>query len=251
MTRALLTRLTLATALSLAAAPVLAFDPAEMTAAERTAFGEQVRAYILENPEIIMEAYALLEQRNAQAEAAADTQLIARHAAELFEDDHSWVGGNPEGDITLVEFMDYRCGYCRRATPEVASLLESDGNIRLIIKEFPILGESSLLSSRFAVATKLVAGDAAYHQVHDALLELNSDATEVTLRRLGDGLGLETEAILAHMDSDEVTEILVKNRELAQQLSISGTPTFVLQDRMLRGFLPAEPMAQIVADIRG
>lgn len=251
MTRALLTRLTLATALSLAAAPVLAFDPAEMTAAERAAFGEQVRAYILENPEIIMEAYALLEQRNAQAEAAADTQLIARHAAELFEDDHSWVGGNPEGDITLVEFMDYRCGYCRRATPEVASLLESDGNIRLIIKEFPILGESSLLSSRFAVATKLLAGDDAYHQVHDALLELNSDATEVTLRRLGDGLGLETEAILAHMDSDEVTEILLKNRELAQQLSISGTPTFVLQDRMLRGFLPAEQMAQIVADIRG
>ena len=132
----------------------------------------------------------------------------------------------------------------------MAKLLESDGNIRLIVKEFPILGEGSLLSSRFAVATKLLAGDKYYEQVHDALLELDADATEVTLRRIGDGLGLDTEEIIAHMESEEVTAILLKNRALAQELSISGTPTFVLQDRMLRGYLPAEQMAQIIAEIR-
>lgn len=250
MTRALLTRLTLATALSLAAAPVLAFDPAEMTAAERTAFGEQVRAYILENPEIIMEAYALLEQRNAQAEAAADTQLIARHAAELFEDDHSWVGGNPEGDITLVEFMDYRCGFCRRAAPEVHELVESDGNIRYVIKEYPILGEQSVLSSRFAIATKQIEGDEAYKATHDALIAFNGEVSEASLRRIGGSLGLNADEIIAHMDSAEVSAVIAENHQLAQRLSISGTPTFVMGDQLLRGYLPLEEMQQMAEEIR-
>ena len=251
MTRAMLTRLTSAAFLALASTPALAFDPSAMTETEREALGEEIRSYILENPEIIMEAYAILEDRKARAEAEADMHLVELYAEELFEDEHSWVGGNPEGDITLVEFMDYRCGYCRKAVPEVASLLKSDGNIRLIVKEFPILGEGSLLSSRFAVATKLLAGDKYYEQVHDALLELDADATEVTLRRIGDGLGLDTEEIIAHMQSEEVTDILRKNHALAKELAISGTPTFVLQDRMLRGYLPADQMAQIIAEIRG
>ncbi len=239
------------TALALMAAPAQSADLTAMTDAEREAFRAEVRAYLMDNPEVIIEAVNLMEQRKAEAQAEADLGLVAANADDIFDDGFSYVGGNPEGDITLVEFMDYRCGYCRRAKPEVAKLLKNDGNIRVIIKEFPILGEASMLSSRFAIATKQVAGDDAYIQVHDALMELNGDLTDVVLRRLADGFGLDADAILERMDSEEVTAEIAATRALAQKLQISGTPTFVLEDELLRGFLPADQMELIVADKRG
>ena len=139
------------TALALLGTPAQAFDVTQMSDAERAAFGAEIRAYILENPQLIIEAVNLLEQQQADAAAQTDLTLVSENAEDLFNDGYSWVGGNPDGDITLVEFMDYRCGYCRRAMPEVAKLLAEDGNIRLIVKEFPILGEASMRSSRFAV----------------------------------------------------------------------------------------------------
>ncbi|MCG7521230.1 DsbA family protein [Ruegeria sp. Ofav3-42] len=236
--------------LSLISGPVQALDLSTMSDAEKDQFGAQVREYLLENPEVIIEAINILEQRNAEAEAQVDKELVAANSDELFNDGYSWVGGNPEGDITLVEFMDYRCGYCRRAVPEVATLLEADGNIRLVIKEFPILGEASVLSSRFAVATKHVAGDDAYKQVHDALLEFTGEPSEVSLRRISDGLGLDSDAIIAAMDSEQVTDEINQTRALAQRMQISGTPSFVLGTEMLRGFLPADQLQQIANGVR-
>ncbi|WP_282169376.1 DsbA family protein [Ruegeria atlantica] len=236
--------------LSLITGPAQALDLSTMSDAEREQFGVQVREYLLENPEVIIEAINILEQRNAAAEASADKELVAANADELFNDGYSWVGGNPDGDITLVEFMDYRCGYCRRAVPEVASLLAEDGNIRLVIKEFPILGDASVLSSRFAVATKHVAGADAYKQVHDALMEFGGEPSEVSLRRISDGLGLDSDAIIAAMDSEQVTNEIGQTRALAQRMQISGTPSFVLGTEMLRGFLPADQMKQIADGVR-
>lgn len=236
--------------LSLISTSAQALDLNALSDAEKAEFGAQVREYLLENPEVIIEAITILEQRNAATQEQADRDLVASNADELFNDGYSWVGGNPDGDITLVEFMDYRCGYCRRAVPEVASLLAADGNIRLVIKEFPILGDASVLSSRFAVATKHVAGEDAYKQVHDALLEFSGEPSEVTLRRISDGLGLDSDAIIAAMDSNQVTEEITRTRELAQRMQITGTPSFVLGTEMLRGFLPADQMKQIADGVR-
>ncbi|WP_170752633.1 DsbA family protein [Ruegeria lacuscaerulensis] len=236
--------------LSLITGPAQALDLNAMSDAEKEQFGAQIREYLLENPEVIIEAINVLEQRNAVAEAAADQELVAVNADELFNDGYSWVGGNPDGDITLVEFMDYRCGYCRRAVPEVAELLAEDGNIRFVIKEFPILGDASVVSSRFAVATKHVAGDDAYKQVHDALMEFGGEPNEVTLRRLSDGLGLDSDAIMEAMDSDRVTDEINQTRELARRMQISGTPSFVLGSEMLRGYLTADQMLQIADAVR-
>ncbi|WP_300066807.1 DsbA family protein [uncultured Ruegeria sp.] len=236
--------------LSLLTSPAQALDLNAMTETEKAEFGAQVREYLLKNPDVIIEAINILEQRNAAAEAETDKELVAANVDKLFNDGYSWVGGNPEGDITLVEFMDYRCGYCRRAVPEVARLLSEDGNIRLVIKEFPILGDASVLSSRFAVATKHVAGDDAYKQVHDALLEFSGDPSEVTLRRISDGLGLDSDAIIAAMDSEQVTDEISQTRALAQRMQISGTPSFVLGTEMLRGYLSADQMLQIAEGVR-
>ncbi len=233
------------------AGPAAAFDINEMSDIERNAFGNAVREYLVENPEVIVEAINVLERRQAETQTRADFDLVANNAEALFNDGFSWVGGNPDGDITLVEFMDYRCGYCRRAHPEVAELLKTDGNIRWIVKEFPILGEASMISSRFAISVRQNAGDDAYRQVHDALMEFTGDPTEVALRRIAEGLGLDADAILAGMDADSVTTEIAETRALAQALEINGTPTFVLGDELLRGYLPAAQMEVMVADKRG
>ena len=240
-----------ATALTVGLAlPLQALDLQTMSPEEREAFRAEVRAYLLENPEIIMEAVAVLEQREAQAQAQNDVELVKSNAEALFNDGHSWVGGNPEGDITLVEFIDYRCGYCRRAHPEVSNLLKDDGNIRFILKEFPILGEQSLTASKFAIATKQVAGDEAYHAVSEALIAYSGDVTEPALRRLAEPLALPVDDIFAQMDSDEVTAVIEANHTLGRALQISGTPSFVMQDQMLRGYVPQNEMELIAAEIR-
>ncbi|MGQ0564437.1 MAG: DsbA family protein [Gemmobacter sp.] len=239
--------LILSAALLTAALPAPAQD---MTDPERQAFRAEVRAYLLENPEVLMEAIAILEERQAAGAAAKDAQVIADNTAAIFDDANSWVGGNPDGDITVVEFMDYRCGYCRKAAPEVEELVSGDGNIRFVVKEFPILGEASDLSSRFAIATLQLAGPEAYKQVHDALIALRGEPTRPALERLAADLGLDTAAIMARTTAPEVTAVIQANHDLATKLDISGTPTFVIGGIMLRGYVALEGMRQIVAEQR-
>ena len=247
----MLTRLTLAAGIALATAlPLAAQDLTALSDEERTAFRAEVRAYLLENPEVLMEAIAVLEQRQAEAQAEGDVLLVSQNAAELFESPDDWVGGNPDGDITIVEFLDYRCGYCKRAHPEVKELLESDGNIRLIVKELPILGPQSDLASRFALAAKLVAGDAAYASVNDALMGLRGEISPASLDRLAADLGLDGAAILAQTTSDDVERVLQRNRALARAMDISGTPSFVMAGDMVRGYVPLEQMRLIVEEAR-
>ncbi|OWU83401.1 DSBA oxidoreductase [Oceanicola sp. 22II-s10i] len=247
-----MTRLaSLAAALMLGtAAPALALDLTSMTDAEREAFRAEVRAYLMENPQVIMEAVQVLEERQAADKAQADKTLVEVNADAIFDDGFSWVGGNPDGDVTIVEFMDYRCGYCRKAFDEVNALLSEDGNIRFVVKEFPILGEASVVASRFAIATKQVAGDEAYHAVHDALMTFGGQPDETSLTRLAESLGIDPAPILDAMNNPEVTEEIAKTRALAQRLQISGTPTFVIGSEMVRGYVPGEVMAQVVADAR-
>jgi len=225
-------------------------DPAAMTPDERAAFHAEVRAYLVENPEVIVEALEIYEQRQAETAAERDRVMVEMLAPQLQDPATSWIGGNPDGDVTVVEFMDYRCGYCRRAHPEVAELVATDGNIRYILKEFPILGEQSVLASRFALATRLVAGDDAYKALHDAMMTMPGDFNELALELLAEELGLDADAITARMQDDAVTDVIRANHALARQLEINGTPSFVFGSEMLRGYLPLDGMRQIVAELR-
>ena len=250
-------RPTLATLALAAALPLLTLTgPAQadgltdMTAAEREAFNTAVRDYLVANPEVIVEAMTVLQSREDQAAAQNDLTLVQDNKEAIFNDGTSWVGGNPDGDITVVEFMDYRCGYCRKAYTEVEDLVKSDGNIRFVLKEFPILGEESMISSRFAVAVQQLHGPDAYKKAHDALIALRGNADEANLTRLATEMGLDPVAILARMNSDEVTAVIAANHALAETMAISGTPTFVMGGQMLRGYVPLDGMRQIVADER-
>jgi protein-disulfide isomerase len=237
---------TLLTTATLLAAPA----QAEMTPADREAFRAEVKAYLLENPEVLVEAMDVLQTRQDQAAAASDLELVVTYKDALTTDKNSWVGGNPNGDITVVEFMDYRCGYCRKAYSEVEELVKSDGNIRLILKEYPILGEDSVTSARFAIAVLQLGGDDAYKKAHDALITLRGQPDAENLGRLATDLGLDPTAVLAKMGSEEVSTVLAANEDLGGKMSITGTPSFVIQSQMLRGYVPLDGMQQIVADER-
>ncbi len=246
----MLKSLKLAALCALIATPLAAFDMSAMTDAERQSFRAEIRAYLLENPEVLLEAIGVLEAREAEEQAQNDLNLVSDNAEAIFNDGFSFVGGNPEGDITIVEFLDYRCGYCKRAHPEVKELISSDGNIRLILKEFPILGEQSVLASRFAIAVKEVQGDEAYLQTNDTLMTLRGEITEASLSDLSEELGYDTPAVFDAMNGAEVQETIQNNRALAQRLQINGTPSFIFGDQMLRGYAPLDAMREVVAELR-
>jgi protein-disulfide isomerase len=223
---------------------------AEMTAEERTALRDEMRAFLLENPEVLVEAMNALQAREDANAAARDAEMLAANRDAIINDGVSWVGGNPNGDITLVEFMDYRCGYCRKAHEEVAALVAGDTNIRLVLKELPILGPESLLASQFAIAVQQLHGPDAYKQAHDALITLQADITLETLANLASDLGLDPAPVMARMEGAEVRAVIEANHSLAGVMEVNGTPTFVLGDTVLRGYLPLDEMRQMVINER-
>jgi protein-disulfide isomerase len=247
MLRSTLSALTMAATMTTSA---LAFDIDQMSDNERAIFRSEIRDYLMENPEVLMEAIQVLEQRRAEQAIEQEKQLLAANHDAIFDDGYSFVGGNPDGDVTMVEFLDYRCGFCKRAFPAVEELIASDGNIRFVVKEFPILGEASTLASRYAIATKMLAGDEVYKQLHDKLMTWNGDINEAALSRVSSGLDLDHEAVLAKMNDDDVTEIIRKNRALGNLLQIQGTPTFIVGEAFIRGFAELEQMRQIVRLVR-
>lgn len=245
MFRTVLTVLALCLAL-----PAAAFEIESMSPEERDIFRAEVRDYLLENPEVLMEAIAVLEERRAQEAALAEVRMLEDNREAIFNDGFSYVAGNPDGDVTIVEFLDYRCGYCKRAHPQVQELLDTDGGIRLIIKEFPILGPESELASRYAIATKIVAGDDAYAEIHDKLMEWSGPINAGALGRISRGADIDHATVLEQMNSDEVSTIIAQNRDLAQRLAIQGTPSFVMEDVFVRGFVELPQMRTMVDAIR-
>ena len=221
-----------------------------MSDAETEAFGAAVRAYLLDNPEVIMEAVAVLEQRQQQDAATTDQDLVAQYYEQIFNDGYSAVSGNPDGTINIVEFSDYKCGYCKRAYPELLQLIEANPDIRFVLKEYPILGAESVLASRAAISVLVNEGDEAYERFHDALMRENGPLTELSLPLIAEGLGIDSAKMLETMNTALVTQMIQTNRSLGQQMQISGTPTFVIGNEMLRGYVPLAGMQQIVEETR-
>lgn len=234
-------------ALGLSSLPVQA---EEMTDAEREALGVEIRAYLLANPEVLVEAMGILQEREDLAALERDKALVLAQSDTLFVSEADWVGGNPEGDITLVEFMDYRCSYCRKAYEEVEALIEADGNIRFVVKEFPILGDASLVSSQFAIAVLQLHGDEAYAKVHDRLITLRGEPTPETLSRLATDMGFDPQPIIAQMTTPEVMDIIKANHTLAETMEVTGTPAFITLAGVMRGYAPLETMQDFVATAR-
>lgn len=236
--------------LSLAAAPAAAqTDIGNMTPAERAAFGAEVRAYLLANPDVLNEVIEEYARQRKAAQADADRQLVAEHADELYEDSHSYVAGNPEGDVTVVEFLDYNCPYCKQAHPEVLQLLEADPNVRLVVKEFPILGPESIAASQIAMAA-LEQDPESFPALYEALMSHQGRVNENAVYTLAEAAGYDVGELEEAAAATGIEDLIKDNYQLGARLGIEGTPGFVIGDRIIRGFVPADELAAAVEAAR-
>ncbi|UPH70664.1 DsbA family protein [Abyssibius alkaniclasticus] len=222
----------------------------DMTPDQRTAFGEAVRSYLLENPEVVMEAVAILQERESQAAVNNDRELALRYQSQLNDDGYSFVGGNPDGTINLVEFIDYRCGYCRRAHAEVRALVAANDDIRYVIKEFPILGEDSVVASRAALAVLVNDGEEVYYKMNDLLMTFEGPYNDATLEDMALEAGADPVRMAELMNTPLITDMIANNRALAQRIQITGTPTFVFGNQMVRGYVSPDVMNALLEDAR-
>ena len=213
---------------------------------DRNYLGMEIRDYLLENPEVIIEAIQIWEQRRHRAEAHAQALAVDRFFDEIFFDVNSWVGGSLEGAPTIVEFLDYNCGFCRRAHDDVQFLLAEDGNIRFVVKEFPVLGPDSEMASRFAIAVHRLYGDDEYKAVHDAMITFNGPIDIPAIESLIERMGFDIDRLEVEMLGDQVSNIIAANRELAQRLGINGTPGFIIGKTVYEGLQSYEAMVDAV-----
>ena len=220
-----------------------------MTPGERSEFRNEVRNYLLENPEVIFEAIQILEERRNVAAQQADRDLLIAQKDAIYNDGFSYIGGNPDGDITLVEFLDYRCGFCKRAHPEVQEVLERDPNVRLIVKEFPILGPDSVAAGRIALAALDLDRDK-YEDLGDELMTYNGNLTEQVAYKIAGNVGYDIPALKERSASPEIEARLQQNYALAQALGLQGTPAFIVGNEVIRGYLPVDDMMSAIQDAR-
>lgn len=225
------------------------FDIKTMTVEERETFRKEVREYLLANPEVIYDAIQILQKRREEAAAVADRDLVAKHADAIYKDTHSWSNDVADADITVVEFLDYRCGYCKRAHPAVEELLESDPKIKIVVKEFPILGPDSIAAGRMAMAAFAI-DPSKYRALSDALMTYKGNLTESAAYQIAAGLGFDIAVLKERAASQMITDTLNKNYQLAQALGVQGTPAFIIGKQIVRGYLPLEDLVAVVAQER-
>jgi protein-disulfide isomerase len=202
---------------------------------------------IMENPQIIMEAVALLDQeRNAQ-QAAVQEQTLAQQREVLENDPNAPFMGGADAGTVVVEFFDYNCPYCKRAATDVKALLAADSDVRVVYREWPILGEGSVLAARAALAAR---AQGKYAEMHWALMELQGRAEEASILAAARSVGLDIDQLIVDMDSEDVTAHIEVSRGLAQSLGFTGTPAFVVGDALVPGAVPLAELQSLVAQAR-
>jgi protein-disulfide isomerase len=206
-----------------------------------------VREYIMANPEIIRDAIeALREKQRLEAEEEARKALVER-GKEIFEDPDSPVLGNPQGDVTLVEFFDYRCTYCKGVAEAMFSIAKADGKLRLVFKELPILGPESVYAAKAALAAR---AQNKYEDFHRAMMKVRGVVNEDTILKTAQSVGLDVEKLKKDMTQPAVEDQLKRNMELARSLDINGTPAFIIGDRIIPGVVDADTMKKLIEQSR-
>lgn len=202
---------------------------------------------IRENPQIIMEAIAILEGQRDEAQAAAQAEFLLGQRSLLENDPNAPTVGNPEGDAVVVEFFDYNCPYCKRAAADVKALLAADSNVRVVYREWPILGEGSVFATRAALAAR---AQGKYDEMHEGLMEMRGRAEEASVLALARSVGLDVDQLVADMQSDAVNNHIATSEQLAQSLGFTGTPSFVIGDALVPGAVPLSELQGYIAEAR-
>jgi protein-disulfide isomerase len=196
-----------------------------------------------------MEAQNVLEAKMDKIQAERTVAAIKENAAEIFRPAGSPVAGNPKGDVTVIEFFDYNCGYCKKAFTDLAQLVDKDKKVKVILREFPILNKGSEETSRVALAAKM---QGKYWEFHRAMLESQGQASEASAVRVAEKVGLDIARLKKDMASPEVNKEITDTRNLAAKLGIQGTPHFLVGDRIIPGAPENlyEQMSKLVMEVR-
>jgi protein-disulfide isomerase len=217
------------------------------TAEQRQAIETIVRDYLIKNPEVMLEVLEAAKDKlssDAQAQRAA---ALAEKRQEIFDDPNAPVAGNPKGDVTLVEFFDYRCPYCKQVAPSLETLLGEDKQLRIVYKEFPVLGADSVTAARAALAARK---QGKYEPLHRALMDVKGQINEAAILNAAKSIGIDIERLKRDMVAPEIDRMLQANHQLAAALDIRGTPAFIVGNEVVPGAVGIDELRQLIAAAR-
>jgi protein-disulfide isomerase len=237
-------------ALTLATAAFIGLAPAQAAKNEPALTKEQVQKivhdYILDHPEVLMQSVENFQKKKIEERQANAAESLKKNK-ELLTASGSPEAGNPKGDVTMVEFFDYNCHYCKVAYPAVRDLMDKDKKVRVIFKELPILGPSSEEAAKWALAAY---AQKKYLDFHAAMMQNKEPITDSLLAKVAKKVGMDVDKAKEYVTSPDVASELAKNRALADQLDVSGTPAFIIGDDISRGAIPVEAMEEKVNALR-
>jgi protein-disulfide isomerase len=211
------------------------------------ALQQAIHDYILSHPEVLIQSLRIAKEREEARAAEQKNALVTSLKNDLVSDPNAPVRGNPSGDVTLVEFFDYRCPYCRQVEPFVQALIKNDRGLRVVVKELPILGPPSVYAARVALAAYK---QGKYEQFHDAVMLKRSNFDEATLLKLAEETGLAFDRLKTDMNSPEVDAEIKRTTEIAKVLRLSGTPAFIIGNELIPGATDLETLQALIDEAR-
>lgn len=221
-----------------------------LTPEQRQAVVGLIRETLLQNPELIQEALVELERRNAVAQADAQSKAVAGERERLVNPATSVIVGNPQGDVTIVEFMDYNCGFCKRAMEDIAALSKADPKLKIVLKDFPILGPDSVEASRVAVAAKTQLQGAKYFEFHNKLMGTKGRINGAKALEIAKEFGADVEKLKKEMDAAPTRAAIEDTVALGDRLGLTGTPAFIVGDEVVFGAVGQAVLRQKVESVR-
>lgn len=237
----------LTAAAALLAVSLPAAADSSFTDAQKAEIGQILRDYLVANPEVLLEVSDALKAKQQETESKQREDALTANADAIFRSPHDHVAGNPKGDVTLVEFFDYNCGWCKKGFPEVVDLIGQDKNLRVVLKEFPIFGGDSDYAAKAALAANK---QGKYWELHTALFSHEGKVTKEFVDEAARELGLDLAKLKADMESPEVAQVIADNQALAQSLAINGTPAFIIDTHVTPGYLPAPELLASIQQVR-
>lgn len=217
--------------------------------AQKKEFGEFIREYLIENPEVMLEVQDALQKKQEEIRSQRSAEALSTNQDAIFKSAYDLAIGNPQGDVTVVEFFDYNCGYCRRAHADMEAVIEEDKNIRYVLKEFPILGPDSEAAHKVSDAVRKLSPDS-YGAFFRAMMTQDGRASEESAIAIAGELGIAEEAIRAKMADSPNTEQVQEAYQLATSLGITGTPSYVIGNETVPGAVGKDAIEAKVANIR-
>jgi protein-disulfide isomerase len=234
----------------LAIAPAALAQSNALSDPQKQAVQQIVREFLLTNPEVIQEAIVELERRQQEAQKTAQVSALQSERNTLLHSPRGNLVGNPSGDVTLVEFFDYNCGYCKRALADLRTLMKSDPKLRVVLKDFPVLGPESVEASRVGLAAKQQISGEKLFDYHTRVMETRGRVNGERAMQVAKEMGLDMARLQRDMDHAEVRAALQENMTLADKLGLTGTPAFVIGDEVISGAVGLEPIRKVVASTR-